>query len=105
MNGGDGSGGTRPEDLRKRLKELVLRACQVRGVTAEEIDDDAPLIGGPGSLQLDSLDALEIAVALHRDFGIEIVEEDAPKAFESIRSLSEFVLERSRAAPDSDAPS
>jgi len=105
MNEDDGSRELQMKDLRKHLKELVLRTCQVRGVTVDEIDDDAPLIGGPGGLQLDSLDALEIAVALHREFGIEIVEEEATKAFESIRTLSDFLLEKAGAAAEPSAPS
>ncbi len=81
-------------DLKRRLKEMVLRACHVPDVGVDEIPDDDPLIGGSGPLLLDSLDALEIAVALHRDFGVELDDVTAASALRSIQSLAEFVIRK-----------
>jgi acyl carrier protein len=80
--------------LKRQLKEMVLRACHVQEVSVDEIPDDDALINGPGPLLLDSLDALEIAVALHRDFGVELDDVTAASALRSIQSLADFVIQR-----------
>jgi acyl carrier protein len=60
------------EDLIFKLKELVIRACEVKNVKAEDVPTDVPFIGGPGPLKLDSLDAMEIAMELRFTFGVEL---------------------------------
>ena len=47
-----------------KLKELVIKACEVKDVKPEDVPTDVPFIGGPGPLKLDSLDAMEIAMEL-----------------------------------------
>lgn len=92
--------------LRRRLKELIVEACQVRGVEPEEVPDDAPLINGPGPLELDSLDALEIAMALRREFGIEIENVGAAaEAFQSVSTLADFVRSNARSVEARNLPS
>jgi len=90
--------------LEHRLKELIIGACRVASVRPEDIDAGAQLIGGPGPLQLDSLDALEIAMAIRREFGIEIEDlNDATAAFASIRELASFIDQRAVAGGRLDA--
>ena len=62
----------------------------VEDVSAEQIEDDAPLFG-PG-LGLDSIDALELVVLLERDYGIVIKDmEEGRPAFQSVRTLAAFI--------------
>ena len=83
-------------DLKHELKELVITTLSLEDVTPETIDDAAPLFGA--GLGLDSIDALELAVALERRYKISIPDEEvARKAFASIDALAAFV-ERARAA-------
>ena len=59
---------------------------------AEDINDDELLF--QGGLNLDSLDSLEIIIAVERQFGIKIPDEDlkeSGKIFESIRTLSDYI--------------
>jgi acyl carrier protein len=77
-------------DLKQELKELLISTLSLEDVTPEAIDDAAPLFGA--GLGLDSIDALELAVALERRFGIAIPDETvAKKAFASIDALAAFV--------------
>jgi len=83
-------------DLKRELKELLIATLSLEDVTPETIDDTAPLFGA--GLGLDSIDALELAVALERRFKISIPDEEvAKKAFASIDALAAFV-ERARTA-------
>ena len=77
-------------DIKLKLKEIIINDLKVQGVTLEEIDDDDPLIGE--ELGLDSLDAVELAVLIHKHFDVQIVDtEKGKKAFNSINSLAQFI--------------
>ena len=58
------------EDLKAEIKRMLVENLMLQ-VTADEIGDDRPLFG-PGSLGLDSVDALQIVVALDKNFGLKI---------------------------------
>ena len=85
-------------DLKRELKELLIATLSLEDVTPETIDDTAPLFGA--GLGLDSIDALELAVALERRFKISIPDEEVAKqAFASIDALAAFVTRARAAAP------
>jgi acyl carrier protein len=72
------------------IKRLLVETLDLRGHSAEDIADDEPLFGG--RLGLDSLDALELAVALEQRFGVAIPEGDeGRKIFESVASITRYV--------------
>lgn len=79
------------EDLERELKHLIIETLMLDGVTAEEIDSEAPLFGS--GLGLDSIDALELAMALDRRYGVKIKAEDerTRAVFGSVRSLAAHV--------------
>ena len=80
------------DDLKRQLKDIIITAANLEDVTPEEIEDDAPLF--VEGLGLDSIDALELSVALDVSFGINIADaEVAKKAFTSINTLADFVTE------------
>jgi acyl carrier protein len=82
------------EDLIFKLKELVIRACDVKDVKAEDVPTDVPFIGGAGPLKLDSLDAMEIAMELRFQFGVELKNAStAATAMQSFDTLADFVIE------------
>ncbi len=84
---------TSREDLIFKLKELVIRACEIRDVRPEDVPTDVPFIGGPGPLKLDSLDAMEIAMELRYTFGVELKNAStAAKAMQNFDTLADFVL-------------
>lgn len=72
------------------LKEMIIDTLKLEEVSAEEIDDDAPLF--KEGLGLDSIDALELVVAIEKVFNVIIEDEDVGKeAFGSIRILAGFI--------------
>jgi acyl carrier protein len=69
---------------------MIIDTLNLEEIRAEDIDDDAPLF--KDGLGLDSIDALELVVAIEKYFNIIIEDEDVGKeAFGSIMILSEFI--------------
>ena len=79
------------QEMRTRIKEVIIESLNLEGMTPESIGDDAPLFGDEG-LGLDSVDALELVVALEKAYGIRIdSEEIGQDAFASVTHLEAFV--------------
>ncbi len=78
-------------DLELRIRELIVDALNLEEVSPADIKVDEPLFGE--GLGLDSIDALEIGVALRKEFGIKIEgpKEELKKHFANVRSLAAFV--------------
>ena len=78
-------------ELEQELKRLVIEVLHLEDVTVEEIDSDAPLFGE--GLGLDSIDALELGVAIRRKYDVRMdaAPEVMRKHFSSIAHLARFV--------------
>ena len=63
--------------LKRRIKEIMVENLMLQ-ITADEITDDKPLFGSEG-LGLDSVDALQLVVALDKNFGLKIPDPAAAK--------------------------
>ena len=80
------------EELCKYLKKMIIDTLRLEEITAEEIKDDAPLF--KEGLGLDSIDALELVVAIENIFNVIIEDEDVgKKAFASVNTLARFIQE------------
>ena len=78
-------------DLEQEIKELIVEALMLEDVTPDEIEsEEALFIEG---LALDSIDALELAIAVEKKYGIKINASDEEKReiFTSVRSLAAFI--------------
>ncbi len=73
------------------LATLIVESLNLEAVTPEQIDPDATLFGG--DLGLDSIDALEIALAVSKRYGFQLRSDnpDNGRIFASLRALSEHV--------------
>jgi acyl carrier protein len=81
------------EALKLELKELIVTECQKNHIQPEQIADDDILIGSSGHLGLDSLDALQIALAIKKKYGKRIDGgKETRKALKSIDTLADFIL-------------
>lgn len=90
--------------LSTELKEMICRRLMLR-IQPEEIGDDQPLFGADeGSLGLDSIEALEMAVGIEHTFGVPVGEgQEVVEQFYSVRTLSAFIakLQAEKAAQGS----
>jgi acyl carrier protein len=76
--------------LSRRLKAIIVESLNLEGTAPDSIDDHEPLFGD--GLGLDSVDALELVVALEKEYGIRIRSDEIdPAAFANVDSLSRFV--------------
>ncbi|HEV8549333.1 MAG TPA: phosphopantetheine-binding protein [Polyangiaceae bacterium] len=79
--------------LKAEIKRLLIEALDLRGRSESDIDDDAPLFGD--GLKLDSLDALQLAVALEERFGFQIPEGDeGRRIFASVSAIADYVASK-----------
>ncbi len=80
-------------DLRRKLKELLIERLKFEDMSPDDIPDDEPLFGG--GLGLDSIDALEIVVMLESEFGIKVKNETTARdSFRSISTLANYVEQK-----------
>ncbi len=79
------------DKLKQQIKELIISSLELEDTTPEDIKDDEPLFGA--GLGLDSIDALELGVALKKKFDVKLSaeSEDSKKHFASVNALAEFI--------------
>lgn len=77
-------------DLTSRIKKMLVESLMLK-VSPDEIGDDTPLFS-PEGLALDSIDALELAVSLEKNFGVATPSaEVAREAFVSVNTIASYV--------------
>ena len=80
------------EELIVQVKQMIIDALRIEGLSVEEIDSDAPLFGE--GLGLDSIDALQLVVAMEKDFGVVVPDAaTGTKVFASARSMAQYISE------------
>jgi acyl carrier protein len=81
----------------QRMAEIIVTALNLEHIKADSVDPSMPLFGQahPG-WGLDSIDALEIVLAIQQKYGVELKADDASvtRAFASLRALTQLVAER-----------
>ena len=84
------------ESLENRLKLLIVESLALEDVEPEEIKTEEPLF--VEGLGLDSIDALELALAIQEEFGVTTSPDDERnrEIFQSVKSLAEFVRSESK---------
>jgi acyl carrier protein len=77
------------EDLQQELKAFIIETMNLEDITPTDIGNDALLFGEDG-LGLDSIDALELVLALKKTYGI-VLEANDEQARQHLRSISTLV--------------
>lgn len=94
--------GSRRSALEAEIKQLIVESLMLEDVEPQDIDRDRSLFGD-GGLGLDSIDVLELAMALTKRYGVKTRADDErnEEIFANVRSLAEFVsTERERATEE-----
>lgn len=84
------------DELEAEIKKLIVESLSLEDIEPSEIETDAPLF--VEGLGLDSIDGLELAMALEEHYGVTVGDdpEQNRTIFSSVRSLAEFVRANAR---------
>lgn len=82
------------EQLKNEVKEVIIDSLNLEDLTPADIDSDAPLFGE--GLGLDSIDALELGIAVKNHFKIQLTEptDDIKQHFASVTKLAGFIKQQ-----------
>jgi len=79
--------------LKERIKQLMVENLMLQ-MSASDISDELPLFG-PGGLGLDSVDALQLVVALDKNFGLKIRDPEAARLIlQNVNTMAEAVRQK-----------
>ena len=78
------------DELITQVKQMIIDALRIEGMAPADIDTDAPLFGE--GLGLDSIDALQLVVAMEKDFGVVVPDAaTGTTVFASVRSMADYI--------------
>lgn len=85
-------------ELELQLKDLIVAKCRVTEPVPDSVSYDAPLIGPDSPFGLDSLDAVELVVAIQKAYAVRIGSQDVSRqALTSLRTLADCVRRQTAA--------
>jgi acyl carrier protein len=78
------------DNLIEKVKQMIIDSLRIEGMSPEEIETDAPLFGD--GLGLDSIDALQLVVAMEKEFGVVVPDAATGSiVFASVRSMAGYI--------------
>ena len=82
------------EETEQKVKEIIVSSLDLEDISPSDNDTEAPLFGE--GLGLDSIDALELGMAIKREFGISFSKDPAEnkRVFRSVRTLAAHIMEQ-----------
>ena len=85
------------EEIETKLKETVVSALDLEDLTPADIETDVPLFGE--GLGLDSIDAMELGMAVKKAFGVSFssTPADNKQIFRSVKTLADYVEAQQKA--------
>lgn len=80
------------EEFITEIKQLIIDALRIEGMSPDEIDADSALFGE--GLGLDSIDALQLVVAMEKNYGVVVPDAaTGTKVFQSVRTMAAYIAE------------
>ncbi len=78
-------------ELEEQIKKLIISSLELEDITTDDIKEDEPLFGD--GLGLDSIDALELGMALKKEFDITFSKnkDENKKHFYSVKTIADFI--------------
>ena len=83
--------GSLDNHLKNKIKTLIIENCEL-DIDVNDIDDDLPLFERKSELELDSIDALQISIAIQNTYGIAIRDsKEMRRVMQSINTFADFL--------------
>ena len=75
----------------KDFKEVLIKYLNLEDISADEIGDDDPLFGDDG-LGLDSVDSIELVLAIEKEYGVKITDtKEYETIFSTVNTLLKYI--------------
>jgi len=82
-----------------------MKTLVINDISPNDVDDEKPLFGGDNALTLDSVDAIEIIMAIQRTYGLRIADQNlAREVVRSVNSIAVFITEQRAIQSSQDPP-
>jgi len=79
--------------LKTEIKELIIQTLNIKNIVAEQVPDSVPLFSPENILNLDSIDGIELVMAIQEKYQVRIADQNvARNVIESIDSIAGFVI-------------
>ena len=80
------------QTIKRDIKEMIIEECEKEEFTPDEIKDDVELFSDESGLELDSLDALQISMALQKMYGVRLGDsKEFRRNVTTIEKLAEYI--------------
>ena len=80
------------EEIKLDTKKLILESLSIEDVDPEEIRDDISLLSGENTITIDSIDVLEVVVAIQKNFDVKIHDQNHARLIvDTVDTIAEFV--------------
>ncbi|MEA3466758.1 MAG: phosphopantetheine-binding protein [Thermodesulfobacteriota bacterium] len=86
-------------ELKMRLKQMILEECDIDHIQVENFADDVQIFSDASGLGLDSLDALQISVGLQKKFAVRLPDSKSfRRHVTTIEELADYILTMQQSA-------
>ena len=83
--------GSLDNNLKNKIKALIIENCEL-DIDVNDIGDDLPLFARQSELELDSIDALQISIAIQNTYGIAIRDsKEMRRVMQSVNTFADFL--------------
>jgi len=80
------------EEIRYEVKKLIIETLKFEGVRPEDIKDDLNFFSGENTIKIDSIDVIELVVAIQKKFDVKIDDQHLAKdVITTVNSIAGFV--------------
>lgn len=80
------------DKLRLEVKQLIIDTLKITHIKAEDVDNNAPLFGKDNPFGLDSIDAIEIILALQNKYKVRLADQNIARVIlESVETIAVFL--------------
>ena len=80
------------EDIKREVKKLIIQTLKFKNVNPEDILDDVSFFSGENTIKIDSIDSLELVLAIQKQFTVKINNQNLARVIiNTVNSISEFI--------------
>jgi len=81
------------QEIKRETKKLIIETLNMDPISPDDIRDDVSLLSGENTIKIDSIDVLEVVVAIQRKFNVRINDQNhARMIVDTVNTIAEFVV-------------